>query len=130
MSEPIPKTWGRPVEGDSFSEYATEYRASGVPDGGDGWWALVDIPAKTRLRRVTVADGTLLRFRSEAELRATGWEIDEAVHYGISHRNEPGAIFYLSPGTAANHADKTRTASVKYNFDEEGVRNSGWLSSY
>jgi len=113
--------WKKQATGPTFSQdYETEYRTSGVPDGGLGWWAKVDIPKGVRLRQVSVKDKTLHRFASEKELRATGWDIDEAVNYGIGHRSDRSAIFYLDPGTACNHADRTRQASVKYNMDVKG----------
>jgi len=114
--------WKKPVEGPSFSEeYPSEYRTSGVPDGGLGWWAKVDIPKGTRMRRVSVKDKTLHRFADEAELRATGWDIDDAVNYGIGHASDRAGIFYLDPGTACNHADRTRKASVQYNMSKKGM---------
>merc|ERR1711937_306089 len=32
------------------------------------------------------------------------------------HKSDLTAIFYLDPGTTVNHADRTKQASVKYNF--------------
>jgi hypothetical protein len=37
------------------------------------------------------------------------------------HWRDPSAIFFLNPGTAVNHADKTREAAVMYNHDEPNV---------
>jgi len=114
--------WKKFVSGPSFSqEYPSEYRASGVQDGGLGWWAKVDIPKGTRMRMVSIKDKTLHRFANEAELRATGWDIDDAVNYGIGHASDRAAIFYLDPGTACNHADRTRKASVQYNMTKKGM---------
>jgi len=114
--------WKKPVGGPSFNqEYLSEYRASDVPNGGLGWWAKVDIPKGTRMRKVTLKDKTLHRFENEAELRATGWDIDDAVNYGIGHASDRSAIFYLDPGTACNHADRTRKASVQYNMTQKGM---------
>ena len=47
--------------------------------------------------------------------------LDDAVNYGIGHWRDPSAIFFLNPGTAVNHADKTREAAVMYNHDEPNV---------
>ncbi len=117
-----PKPWGKPVDGASFHpDYPTEFKTSTIPDCGNGWFAKCDIPKGTRLRRVSVQDGTLLRFASMDELKATGWDVDETVHYGIGHHNDKDAIFFLNPGTACNHADPTRRASVAYRHDEVGV---------
>ena len=33
--------------------YPTEFRPSQIEGAGNGWWAKVDIPAGTRLRRVS-----------------------------------------------------------------------------
>ena len=104
----------KPCIGLSFSAYDTQFRPSAIPDGGLGWWALMDIPAGVMLRHVAVADGSLHRVANEPELRSTGWDVDEAVHYGIGHKADHGAIYYLDPGTAANHADPTRSAAVEY----------------
>ena len=65
LSSAVPKTWGHPAEGPTFNpEYPTEFRTSQIEGAGNGWWAKADIPAGVRLRRVTVADGTLLKFSS------------------------------------------------------------------
>lgn len=118
----IPKTWGLPAEGPTFNpDYATEFRPSQIEGAGNGWWAKVDIPKGVRLRRVAVADGTLVRFGSLAEMEDAGWDIDDAVNYGIGHHKDPSSIYFLNPGTAMNHADKTRTASVHYVHDEPDV---------
>jgi len=121
-SETLP--WKKPAEGPTFpnsDKHPTEFRTSGVPGAGNGWWAKAFIPAGVRLRYLSVADGTLHRFADEKELRASGWDIDDAVNYGIAHKSDKDAIFYLDPGTACNHADKTRVASVKYNMEKKGV---------
>jgi len=121
-SSAVPKTWGKPAEGPTFnSEFPAEFRPSQIEGGGNGFWAKVDIPAGTRMRRVTVADGTLVRFPNKESIVAAGWDIDDAVNYGIGHHKDPSSIFFLNPGTAMNHADKTREPSIKYNHDEEGV---------
>ena len=118
----IPKTWGLPAEGPTFNpDYATEFRPSQIEGAGNGWWAKVDIPKGVKLRRVAVADGTLVRFGSLAEMEDAGWDIDDAVNYGIGHHRDPSSIYFLNPGTAMNHADKTRTASVHYVHDEPDV---------
>jgi len=120
--ECVPKTWGLPVGGPSFNaDYPTEFRPSQIAGAGNGWFALVDIPKGTRLRRASVAEGTLLRFSSQKELMATGWQYDELVNYGIGHRADPSSIYFLNPGTAMNHADRQREASVRYNHDEKDV---------
>lgn len=118
----IPKTWGHPAEGPTFnSAYATEFRPSAIDGAGNGWWAKVNIPKGTKLRRVSVTDGSLVRFGSLAELENAGWDVDDAVNYGIGHWKDPSSIFFLNPGTAMNHADKTREASVHYVHDEPNV---------
>ena len=118
----IPKTWGHPATGPTFNpDHQTEFRPSQIESGGRGWWALSDIPGGTRLRRVSVADGSLVKFSSLAELEEAGWDIDDAVNYGIGHWKSQTAIYFLNPGTAMNHADRTREASIKYVHDEEDV---------
>ena len=118
----IPKTWGHPATGPTFNpDYQTEFRPSQIESGGRGWWALSDIPGGTRLRRVSVADGSLVKFSSLAELEEAGWDIDDAVNYGIGHWKSQTAIYFLNPGTAMNHADRTREASIKYVHDEDDV---------
>ena len=62
-----------------------------------------------------------MRFKSREDLEAAGWDLDDAVNYGIGHWRDPSAIFFLNPGTAVNHADKTREAAVMYNHDEPNV---------
>jgi len=117
----IPKPWGKPVDGATFNScYATEFRKSQIAGAGNGWFALVDIPAGTRLRRVAVADGTLLRLSKE-DLTTSGWDVDDAVNYGIGHHQDASSIYFLNPGTTMNHADKTRAPSVTYVHDEEGA---------
>ena len=101
-------------------EFPTEFRPSQIPDCGNGWWALVDIPKGTRLRRVAVDNGTLFQFTSEKQLNEAGWDITEAVNYGIAHKTDPG-IFFLNPGTACNHADPSREVSVVYHMGAKGV---------
>lgn len=81
----------------------------------------MDIPKGTRMRYVSIEADTLHRFANEEELRATGWDMDEAVNYGIGHKIDRRAIFFLDPGTACNHADRTRQASVKYNMNRKGM---------
>ena len=116
------KTWGKPAEGPSFnSDFPTEFRTSQIKDAGNGWWAKIDIPANTRLRRVSVADGTLVKFSSEEQLQESGWDIDDSVNYGIGHHLDSSAIYFLNPGTAMNHADSSRKPSVKYVHDEIDV---------
>lgn len=115
--------WKKEVCGPSFPsdcEYGTEYKHSTVPGGGRGWFAKVDIPAGVLLRVCTLKDKTLHRFQDEKELRATGWDIDDAVNYGIGHKNDLSAIFYTDPGTACNHADRTKQPTVKYNYNKQG----------
>lgn len=117
----VPKPWGKHVQGPTFNScYPTEFRKSNISGAGNGWFALVDIPAGTLMRRVNVADGTLMRFSKE-ELMASGWDLDDAVNYGIGHHKDASSIYFLNPGTQCNHADRTRTPSVKYVHDEEGV---------
>ena len=66
LSSAVPKTWGHPAEGPTFNkDYPTEFRTSQIEGAGNGWWSKVDIPAGVRLRRVSVADGTLLKFGSQ-----------------------------------------------------------------
>ena len=116
----MPRTWGRPAEGPTFHpDFPTEFRPS--PIAGVGWWARVDIPKGTLLRRLSVLDGSLVRFSSREDLEEAGWDLDDAVNYGIGHWRDPSAIFFLNPGTAVNHADKTREAAVMYNHDEPNV---------
>lgn len=118
----VARPWGKPATGPTFNEkYPTEFRPSQIPGAGNGWWALVDIPAGVRLRRVSVTDGSLLRFETEEALKAAGWEVDDAVNYGIGHHADPSSVYFLNPGTAMNHADKAREASVRYNHDEAGA---------
>ena len=100
-------------------EYPTEFRASEI--AGTGYFALVDIPKNTRLRQVAVDNGTLYRFSSEAGLKEAGWDIDDAVNYGIAHKNEPNKVFFLNPGTACNHADPSREVSIAYNMSTPGI---------
>jgi len=116
------KPWGKPAEGPTFNEkYPTEFRLSGIPDGGNGWWAKEDTPKGTRLRRVTVEDGSLIRIGSVEELTKAGWEINDSVNYGIGHKKDSSAIYFLNPGTACNHADPTREVSIIYKHDEQDV---------
>lgn len=117
----LPIPWGKEAKGPTFNhEYPTVFRKSQIPNGGKGWWALVDIPANTMLRTVSVKDGTLLRFANEEELRATGWALEEAGNYGIAHKSDRDCIFYLNPGTMMNHADPTRRASARYCMSAAG----------
>jgi hypothetical protein len=101
--------------------YPTEFRPSQIEGAGHGWWAKVDIPAGTRLRRVSKEDGSLLCFESIDQLTDAGWDFDETVNYGIGHHQDSSAIYFLNPGTAMNHADSSREASVKYVHDERDV---------
>ena len=64
--------------------------------------------------------GSLLRFDSEDVLRATGWDVNETVNYGIGHHADPSAIYFLNPGTAMNHASYD-VASVEYDHSLPGV---------
>ena len=67
----MPRTWGRPAEGPTFHpDFPTEFRPS--PIAGVGWWARVDIPKGTLLRRLSVLDGSLVRFKSREDLEAAG----------------------------------------------------------
>ena len=69
----MPRTWGRPAEGPTFHpDFPTEFRPS--PIAGVGWWARVDIPKGTLLRRLSVADGTLVCFSSREDLEEAGWD--------------------------------------------------------
>ena len=117
----VPKPWKNNIgtSAHSFSqEHRTVFHESTIPGAGRGWFADMDIPAGVRLRRVTLEDGSLLRFPSEKELRATGWSVDEAVHYGIGHKKDRDAVFYLNPGTPCNHGDPSRVVSAEYHFDK------------
>ena len=70
----MPRTWGRPAEGPTFHpDFPTEFRPS--PIAGVGWWARVDIPKGTLLRRLSVLDGSLVRFKSREDLEAAGWDL-------------------------------------------------------
>jgi len=118
-----PKPWNNPActDADSFnSEHSTEFRASAIEGAGLGWWAKADIPAGAQLRRVAVEDGSLIRVADKRQLRAAGWHITEAVHYGIGHKADRGAIYFLNPGTPANHADPSRRASIEYRMVKPG----------
>ena len=116
----LPRTWGRPC-GRTDVPSGLSHRVPAFPIAGVGWWATVDIPRGTLLRRLSVADGTLVCFSSREDLEEAGWDLDDAVNYGIGHWRDPSAIFFLNPGTAVNHADKTREAAVMYNHDEPNV---------
>jgi hypothetical protein len=118
----VPIPWGRPPNTSSFNPaYATEFRESQIPLCGKGWYAKQDIPAGVRMRRISTEQGSLIRIGSEEEFKATGWDPDEAVNYGIGHHMDPAAIYYLNPGTPVNHADPSREASVEYRHCEPGV---------
>ena len=110
------KPWKKCAKGITFL-YNTEFRKSQIPDSGNGWWALEDIPANVCLRKVSIADKTLLRFINLDELKQTNWNLDEYVHYGICHRLEKNAIFFLNPSTAMNHSSNP---SVYYKMDKIG----------
>ena len=93
------------------------FKNSSIEGAGKGWFAKTDIiPAGVRLRRVSVDDG----FADEDELRATGWDVDGAVHYGIGHKTDRSALYYLNPGTPCNHADPFRQVSAMYRMDKPG----------
>lgn len=114
--------WGHQPDASTFNpKYATEFRESQIPFCGNGWYAKQDIPASVRMRRISIEEGSLIRIGSEEEFHATGWDADEAVNYGIGHHMDPSAIFFLRPGTAVNHADPSREASVEYRHCEPGV---------
>lgn len=118
-----PKPWKNtmgPSASSFCQKYVTEFKESSVEGAGKGWFASTDIPAGIRLRRVSVEDGSLLQFADENALRATGWDIDEAVHYGIGHKTDRGTLYYLNPGTPCNHADPLREVSVVYHMDKPG----------
>ena len=107
------KPWGKPAEGPTYNEASpTEFKTSNIPDAGLGWFAKNDIPKGTRLRRVSVADGTMFRFGSLDDFKNSGWDLADSVNYGIGHRKDPSSIFYLNPGTACNHADPTRDRNI------------------
>lgn len=117
----VPVPWGHQPDESTFNpKYATEFRESTIPMCGNGWFAKVDIPAGVRMRRISIEAGSLFRF-TEEEFKATGWNPDEAVNYGIGHWMDPAAIFFLKPGTAVNHADPTREATIEYRHCEPGV---------
>jgi len=114
--------WGKPAEGATFNDkYPTEFRPSGIEGAGNGWWAKVDIPKGTRLRRIAVADGSLIRTGSLEELKTSGMDVALSVNYGIGHKKDASAIYFLNPGTACNHADPTRDVSIVYKHDEQDV---------
>jgi len=102
-------------------QYPTEYRKSAIEGAGMGWWAKVDIPAGVHLRTSSVEDGSFFRFASEEELRSCGWEVDEAVHYGISLNGDPDVTYFSNPGIPCNHADPSRKPSVEYKLVRPGL---------
>jgi len=118
VSMPVP--WGREPNAETFdARYPTEFKTSSIPDCGKGWYAKTRIPAGVQLRRVSTADGTLIRIGSERELVATGWGLDAPVNYGIGHWCDGGAaIYFLSPGTAVNHASSGQP-SIGYKHLQE-----------
>ena len=65
-------------------------------------------------------NGSLYQITSENQLNEVGWDITEVVNYGIAHKTDTG-IFFLNPGTACNHADPSREASVAYDMSTKGV---------
>jgi hypothetical protein len=86
-----------------------------------GWWAKTDIPAGVLLRTSSVDDGSFVRFANEEEFHSTGWEVDEAVHYGISLKADPDALYFSNPGIPCNHADPSREPSVEYRLVKPGL---------
>lgn len=112
--------WERPIQVFSFNQtYQTEFRKSQIENAGFGWWANCNIPANVKLRSFNIADSTLLRFENEQELLATNWNINEMVNYGIGHKLDTSAIFFLKPGIRMNHADPLREPSVVYKFPQK-----------
>jgi len=115
-------TWGLPATGPTFhQEYQVEFRPSSIAGAGMGFWAVGDIPKGVRLRRCEESTGSLRVFRNLELLSASGWDLDDAVNYGIGHTKESRAICYLNPGTAMNHADSSRNKACEYRFMEPGV---------
>ena len=99
--------------GNTFNDqYPTEHRPSSIVGAGLGWWAVKDVPAGARLRRVSLDDGILMKFRNEEELRATGWDITDVCNYGIGHWKDPSCIYWLVLGISVNYVDKTCVALV------------------
>ena len=111
------KPWHKPATGGTFM-CPTQFRPSAIPESGSGWWANAAIPNASCLRRVHVADGSLLRFASAAELQRAGWDPAEYVNYGICHPKEPECLFFLNPGTAMNHSSEA--FNVHYRMQAEG----------
>eukprot|EP00929_Paragymnodinium_shiwhaense_P035223 TRINITY_DN19045_c0_g1_i1.p1 TRINITY_DN19045_c0_g1~~TRINITY_DN19045_c0_g1_i1.p1 ORF type:complete len:225 (-),score=21.15 TRINITY_DN19045_c0_g1_i1:389-1063(-) len=143
----MPKPWENPVgasnctlAGPTFNEtFPSEFRESGIKGAGRGWFAVGKIPKGTRLRRLSVKDGSLLRFESYEDLMGrTGWtDFRETVHYAIGlassssesvpegsplplssgNGKEASSIYFLNPGTACNHAFPM-PASIEYRFSD------------
>jgi len=114
--------WSKPVKGLSFNpRFETEFRKSQIKNSGFGWWSKTNIPSNVPLRRASLLDGSLFRFENEKELLSTKWNINEMARYGIGHKLDSGAIFFLNPGTMMNHADPSREPSVYYKFPEKGI---------
>ena len=49
----------------------------------------MDIPASTRVRRATVADGIVVGFQIQERLVVLDLDTDEAVNNGIGHHKDP-----------------------------------------
>lgn len=113
----VPKPWEKPLDTSFNGEYPTEFRQSQIEGGGLGWWAKVDIPAGVCMRKLSVAEGTLVRLSSEEELHATGWDIDQCVNYATGHFKDPGAVYWTCPGTKMNHSWQP---SIEYRHTEAG----------
>ena len=44
----------------------------------------------------------------------------DAVNYGIGHKADRGALYYLNPGTPCNHASPNKSVAVVYHMDKMG----------
>ena len=123
----VPIPWDRPVAGDTFNtNFNTEFRRSEIDGAGNGWFTLDDIPNGTMMRRVSIAEGSLLKFTTAEDFLATGWDLRRAADYGIGLHGIPDAIYFLNPGTTMNHADSTRDAAVKYVYNHVGDEIELW----